>query len=509
MDTAGKLEIRVETLESLSLLLGPSDREDRFALCVRCGSSEDCTDSQPGKRAPPPDADAGFARRASTAAAGFTHRASMMATEFAEKSESHDMCSALASCFKHANRGDLVSWNHTLKLKITLQDLAVSLQADGKESLEISVLAQRAGRLHERCLGSCAMRFVHLENKTRVFARIRSSAEQALQPAAFRASMCAEGAHAGAAGVWLSLRWVPSPTASSLALHGALLRSLGGSMTNLQDESLARYRAPLGVRSFADSNERFMRCMIYVYRAQETIEDVLEWRNAERSLVVLACWCALCCGLHLLPALLPLALLYASFALPPHVPAAPCTPLSRDAFSVAEKMEYARLLQGFQVKFSDQADAIHRLFTVDLRHPRTLRLAQWLSALLSLLGCALTYLFPVLLPRVPWRPSLVVGGAVVLLKGNPHVQALVAFAKVALFFHFRTAAKRHEARGAALTRWQCARDSATAGNQMSRLASVDGLSDTRYSSRLSHGLRALKGHAKGSPAPDDGSTLEY
>ena len=100
METAGKLEIRVETLEALSLLLGPSDREDRFALCVRCGSAEDCTDSQPGKRAPLPDADAGFAKRASTAAAGFARRASMVATDFAEKSESRDMCSALATCFK-------------------------------------------------------------------------------------------------------------------------------------------------------------------------------------------------------------------------------------------------------------------------------------------------------------------------------------------------------------------------------------------------------------------------
>lgn len=491
VDTAGRLEIRVETLESLSLLLGPSDREDRFALCVRCGSAEDCTDSQPGKRAPPPDADAGFARRASTAAAGFARRASMAAQDFAEKSESRDMCSALATCFRHANRGDIVSWNQTLKLKITPQDLAASLRADGKESLEISVLAQRAGRLHERSLGACAMRFVHLEDKTRIFARMRSSAEHALDPAAFRASMCADGPHPAAAGVWLSLRWVPSPTASSLALHGALLRSLGGSMTNLQDESLARYRAPLGVRSFADSNERFMRCMIYVYRAQETIEDVLEWRNAERSLVVLACWCALCCGLHLLPALIPLALLYASFALSPHVPAAPYTPLSRDSFSVAEKMEYARLLQGFQVKFSDQADAIHRLCTVDLRHPRTLRLAQWVSALLFLLGCALTYLMPVLLPHVPVRLTLAVVGSAILLKGNPYVQALVAFAKVALLFRFRTAAKRREARRAALSRWQSARHSVTAVNRMSHRASVDGLSP------------------RGRPRPMYGSTLHY
>lgn len=496
METAGKLEIRVETLEALSLLLGPSDREDRFALCVRCGSAEDCTDSQPGKRAPPPDADAGFAKRASTAAAGFARRASMVATDFAEKSESRDMCSALATCFKHANRGDIVSWNQTLKLKITPQDLAASLMADGKESLEIVVLAQRAGRLHERSLCACAMRFVHLEERTRIFARMRSSAEQALQPAAFRASMCAEGsAHSAAAGVWLSLRWVPNEKASSLALHGALLRSLGGSMTNLQDAALERYRAPLGVRSFADSNERFMRCMIYVYRAQETIEDVLEWRNAERSLVVLACWCALCCGLHLLPALLPLALLYASFALPPYVPAAPYTPLSRDAFSVAEKMEYARLLQGFQVKFSDQADAIHRLVTLELRHPRTLRLAQWLSALLFLVGCALTYLLPVLLPHVPLRLTLAGAGAAVLLKGNPHVQALVAFVQVALLFRFRTAAKRREARREAVSRWQRARDSVTAVNRMSHRASVDGLSG-----RMS---------ARGRPRPMFGSTLEY
>jgi len=446
-EVAGTIVIHVDRLEGMSLLLPQRAREDCFTLTASCGGVEDCTDSM-----------------------GY------------DLSHDGGEPSSPLQCFlpwlHGATPSDNVVWNTGLSLTVSPADLAAALRTDGREKLEISVVGRRGGRLKRRArlLGSCTLPFLHLEESKRLFARLTPAADIAVSSSR-------------AAGVWVSVRWQPSPTASTSALHGALLRSLGASMTTLHDEEISRYRAPLGVRSFATANERFMRCMIYVYRSQESLENIFHWQNPERSLMALGCWAAFCFAMHQLVALLPLGMVYLAFTLTPHAPTAPYTPLSRDRFTIAEKMEFMRLLQNFQVKFSDKADAVHKLVTHDLRQPHTLRLLRTTSAALAAVGLCASYFATLLQPyyeRVPWQLCVFLCGGALLLAGNPRVRALLAFARVVLLVRYRSVLKKshQHSREQILERWKLARRSIINLHRMSRRASVE-YRDTRRLSRES------------------------
>ena len=156
---AGHLEVRVEHIERLSLLIEPRAREDKFALCARCGYAEDCTTSQLSTNAvlhqALPDAGARLSRRASDAMSDMARRASAAATGF----EMKDVCSSLANCFRHLQRGDVVSWNEVLRLSVTPQDIAAAVHQEGREVLEVSLLAHGRDILAHgqasRLLASC------------------------------------------------------------------------------------------------------------------------------------------------------------------------------------------------------------------------------------------------------------------------------------------------------------------------------------------------------------------
>ena len=97
-------------------------------------------------------------------------RATAAATGF----EMKDVCSSLANCFRHLQRGDVVSWNEVLRLSVTPQDIAAAVHQEGREVLEVSLLAHGRDILAHghasRLLASCELRFLHMDERTRVFA---------------------------------------------------------------------------------------------------------------------------------------------------------------------------------------------------------------------------------------------------------------------------------------------------------------------------------------------------
>ena len=255
--------------------------------------------------------------------------------------------------------------------------------------------------------------------------------------------------------MWLSIRWEPSPSWDSSALHGALLRELGAQGERANEAERAKYRRPLRLRSFANANERFMRCMIYVYRAQERLDSLLSWERPQTSALVLLLWACACVCFDLWPLLLPLLLAVASFrADAVAAEAAPPPPLSHDTFSLAEKAEFLYRLQNFQLQFADRADAIHRFWVYDLCQPRLLSTIQLTSALLVAPGYLLAVgtgypadelreaLSRLLEYAPPMYACALVTGAAPLLLGNPRVRALVALFK----FHVAVALRKRKTR---------------------------------------------------------------
>ena len=65
------------------------------------------------------------------------------------------------------------------------------------------------------------------------------------------------------------------------------------------------------------------------------LDDLLLWKSTERSALALAGWAAVCAGLHLLPALLPLLLLYAVSTMTPRSARRPLAEPATDVLLLA------------------------------------------------------------------------------------------------------------------------------------------------------------------------------
>ena len=205
-NAAGELIIFIERLENISAMELPN-MLGWFTMSIRCGAQEHRTELAPKVDLGPHPLNSWVA--------------SLLAS---------------CACIKH---GNTIVWNERVAFHLTAHDLATALVSDGREAVELCVIGSPGRSIgRERVVAACRLRFLHLESTTRIFARMDD-----------KQSSSADSDAAAVPGVWLSIRWEPSPSWDSSALHGALLRELGAQGERANEAERAKYRRPLRLRS--------------------------------------------------------------------------------------------------------------------------------------------------------------------------------------------------------------------------------------------------------------------